>query len=76
MASTMMFVLAAIGATAGVWIVIIPLPIAVAVIAVMVMDRSRLAEHRALLGSLAAAAQHDPRRIELPRAAARRSTRT
>ena len=27
MASTMMFVLAAIGATAGVWIVIIPLPI-------------------------------------------------
>jgi protein transport protein HofC len=59
MSSTMMFVLAAIGATAGVWIVIIPLPIAVAVIALMVIDRSRQAEHRALLGSLAAAAQHN-----------------
>src|SRR4051812_28330643 len=58
MASTMMFVLAAIGATAGVWIVIIPLPIIVAVVVVMVVDRSRLAEHRALLASLAAAAQH------------------
>src|SRR5438045_2927518 len=58
MASTMMFVLAAIGVTAGVWIVIIPLPIAVAVVAVMVVDRTRQAEHRALLGSLAGAAQH------------------
>ena len=53
MASTMMFVLAAIGATAGVWIVIVPLPIIVAVVVVMVVDRSRLAEHRALLASLA-----------------------
>jgi protein transport protein HofC len=59
MSSTMMFVLAAIGATAGVWIIIIPLPIVVAVIALMVIDRSRQAEHRALLGSLAAAAQHE-----------------
>jgi type II secretory pathway component PulF len=58
MASTMMFVLAAIGATAGVWILIIPLPIIVAVVVVMVVDRNRQSEHRALLGSLAAAAQH------------------
>jgi general secretion pathway protein F len=59
MSSTMMFVLAAVGATAGIWVVIIPLPIAVTVIALMVIDRSRQAEHRALLGSLAAAAQHN-----------------
>ncbi len=57
MASSMMFVLAAIGATAGVWVLIIPLPIAVAVVALMVLDRSRQAEHRALIGSLAVAAQ-------------------
>jgi general secretion pathway protein F len=68
MSSTMMFVLAAIGATAGVWIVIIPLPIAVAVIALMVIDRSRQAEHRALLGSLAAAAQHEIPLSEVARA--------
>jgi type II secretory pathway component PulF len=59
MASTIMFVLAAIGATAGVWILMIPLPIAVAVVALMILDRSRHSEHRALLVSLASAAKHD-----------------
>jgi type II secretory pathway component PulF len=59
MASTMMFVGAALGATAGVWILFVPLPLAVAVIALMVLDRTRRAQHRALLGSLAAAAEQN-----------------
>ncbi len=58
LASTMMFAMAAVGATAGVWIVFIPLPIAVAMVALMVLNRNRQAEHRALIGSLATAAQH------------------
>jgi general secretion pathway protein F len=59
LASTIMFVLAALGIAAGVWILIIPLPIVAVVVMLMVVTRSRQAEHRALLSSLAVAAQHE-----------------
>ena len=58
LASTMMFAMAVVAATAGVWIVIIPLPIGVAMVAIMVLNRNRQGEHRALIGSLATAAQY------------------
>jgi len=66
LASTMMFVLAAIGLTAGVWVVVVPLPIAVVMVGLMVLNRNRQGEHRALIGSLATAAQHG---IPLPESA-------
>jgi type II secretory pathway component PulF len=58
LASTMMFAMAVVGATTGAWIVVIPLPIAVAMVALMVLNRNRQGEHRALIASLATAAQH------------------
>jgi type II secretory pathway component PulF len=58
LASTVMFVLAMVGLTAGVWIVVIPLPVAVAMVGLMVLNRNRQGEHRALIGSLATAAAH------------------
>jgi type II secretory pathway component PulF len=58
LASTTMFVLAVVGLTAGVWVVIVPLPLAVLMVGLMVLNRNRQGEHRALIGSLATAAAH------------------
>src|SRR4051812_2653467 len=68
MASNMMFVLAAVGATMGIWIVIMPLTVVVIATILMVLVRRRQAEHRALLGSLAVAAQHGVPLAECARA--------
>lgn len=68
-ASSILFVVAAVGAVlglVGIWILLIPLPIVALVLFFMVLDRGRHSAHRALVWALAAAAN---RGIPLPEAA-------
>jgi type II secretory pathway component PulF len=59
MASTLMLLLAMLGAIIGAWVVVIPLLLAVVMVSLMVLTQKRQAEHLALINSLAIAVQNN-----------------
>jgi type II secretory pathway component PulF len=59
MASTLMFLMAALGLIIGAWVAVLPLLLAVVMVSLMVLTQKRQAEHLALMSSLATAIQND-----------------